>query len=94
MERGDRMDLNEAMAKEIARQLGLKENAGFNPADIRKLEEKSDAELEHEILKLREQLTAKGISRAKQASMLRSLLPMMDSMQKARLQKIIGLIER
>ena len=47
------MDLNEAMAKEIARQLGLKENAGFNPADIRKLEGKSDAELEHEILKLR-----------------------------------------
>ena len=88
------MDLNEAMAKEIARQLGLKDNAGFNPADIRKLEGKSDAELESEILKLREQLTARGIPRSKQASMLRSLLPMMDSTQKARLQKVIGLIER
>ena len=88
------MDLNEAMAKEIARQLGLKESAGFNPAEIRKLEGKSDTELEYEILKLREQLTAKGISHSKQAAMLRSLLPMMDSRQKARLQKVIGLIER
>lgn len=88
------MELNEAMAKEIARQLGLKENAGFNPADIRRLEGKSDAELEREILKLREQLSARGVTRAKQVSMLRSLLPMMDSTQKARLQKIIGLVER
>ena len=87
------MELNEAMAKEIARQLGLKESVGFNSADIRKLEGKSDAELEREILKLREQLTAKGISRAKQLSMLRSLMPMMDDRQKARLQKVIGLIE-
>ena len=46
------MELNEAMAKEIARQLGLKESVGFNPADIRKMEGKSDAELEREILKL------------------------------------------
>ena len=88
------MELNEAMAKEIARQLGLKENAGFNPADIRRLEGKSDAELEREILKLREQLSARGVTRAKQVSMLRSLLPMMDGTQKARLQKIIGLVER
>jgi hypothetical protein len=57
------------------------------------MEGKSDAELEREILKLREQLTAKGISRAKQLSMLRSLMPMMDDRQKARLQKVIGLIE-
>ena len=88
------MELNEAMAREIARQLGLKDGAGLNLADIRRLEGKSDAELEGEILKLREQLTDRGIPRSKQAAMLRSLLPMMDSTQKARLQKVIGLIER
>lgn len=88
------MDLNEAMAKEIARQLGLKEGVGFHPSDIRKLEGKSDAELEREILKLREKLASSGISPEKQVSMLRNLLPMMDGSQKARLQKVIGLIQR
>lgn len=88
------MDLNEAMVKEIARQLGLREDAGVSAADIQQLQGKSDDELEGEILKIREQLSARGVSRAKQASMLRSLLPMMDSRQKARLQKVIGLIER
>lgn len=88
------MDLNEAMVKEIARQLGLREDAGVSAADIQQLQGKSDDELEREILRIREQLSARGVSRAKQASMLRSLLPMMDSRQKARLQKVIGLIER
>lgn len=88
------MDLNEAMVKEIARQLGLREDAGVSAADIQQLQGKSDDELEREILKIREQLSARGVSRAKQASMLRSLLPMMDSRQKARLLSVIGLIER
>ena len=88
------MDLNEAMVKEIARQLGLREDAGVSAADIQQLQGKSDDELEREILRIREQLSARGVSRAKQASMLRSLLPMMDSRQKARLRKVIGLIER
>ena len=88
------MDLNEAMVKEIARQLGLKDNAGVSAADIQRLQGKSDDELEREILKIREQLAARGVTRPKQAAMLRSLLPMMDSTQKARLQRVIGLIER
>ena len=88
------MDLNEKMIAEIAGQLGLRESTGFSPADIRRLEGKSDEELEREILRLREQLAARGVTRPKQAALLRNLLPMMDSRQKARLQKVIELIER
>ena len=88
------MDLNEAMVSEIARQLGLRDNGGLNPADLKQLEGKSDAELEREILKLQKQLADRGVTRPKQVAMLRSLLPMMDSKQKARLQRVIELIER
>ena len=88
------MELNEAMAKEIARQLGLKEEAGINMAELKRLEGKSDSELEREILRLRQQLSAKGISPSSQAAMLRNLMPMMDAKQKARLQKVIELIAR
>lgn len=88
------MDLNEAMIGEIAKQLGLRDNAGISAADIQRLEGKDDVELEREILRMREQLAAKGIPPSKQAALLRNLLPMMDSKQKARLRKVIGLIER
>ena len=88
------MELNEKMIAEIAGQLGLRGNAGISPADIQRMEGKSDEQLEREILQLREQLAAKGISYSKQISMVRSLMPMMDSRQKARLEKIIGLMER
>lgn len=88
------MDLNEAMVKEIARQLGLRDNAGISAETIQRLQGRSDDELEREILNIREQLAARGVPHAKQAAMLRSLLPMMDSTQKARLHRVIGLIER
>ena len=88
------MELNEAMIKEIARQLGLQEDAGVNASDIQRLKGKSDEELEKEILRIRKQLADRGVTKPKQLSMLRSLMPMMDSNQKARLQKVIELIER
>ena len=88
------MNLDDKMIAEIAGQLGLKGRPGVSAADVKRLEGKSDAELEREILRIREQLAARGVTKPRQAAMLRSLLPMMDDNQKARLRKVIELIER
>ena len=88
------MNVNDKTIAELASQLGLKGNTSFRAADVQQLQGKSDEELEREILELREQLAARGVTRPKQAAMLRSLLPMMDQNQRARLQKVIELIER
>ena len=88
------MNLDDKMIAEIAGQLGLKGSPGVRAADVKRLEGKSDAELEREILRIREQLAARGVTKPRQAAMLRSLLPMMDDNQKARLRKVIELIER
>ena len=99
------MNLDDKMIAEIAGQLGLKGSPGVSAADVKRLEGKSsasllrlegksDAELEREILRIREQLAARGVTKPRQAAMLRSLLPMMDDNQKARLRKVIELIER
>ena len=88
------MDLNEKMIAEIAGQLGLRPGTNVSKEDVKKLESKSDSELAADILRLKEQLRANNISYEKQAAMLRNLMPMMDAKQRARLQKIIGLIEK
>ncbi|MBQ9960996.1 MAG: hypothetical protein IJP00_03735 [Firmicutes bacterium] len=88
------MELDDRMIGEIADQLGLKGAPGVNPNMIRQFENKSDAELERDILRLKEQLKANNISYQKQAAMLRNLAPMMNSKQKARLQRVIELLQR
>ena len=88
------MDLNEKMISEIAGQLGLKNNGGMNPDVIRQLEKKSDTELERDILKMKEQLKANNISYQKQIAMLKNLAPMMNPKQKARLQRVIELLQK
>ena len=86
------MDINEKMATEIASQLGLGNNGGVNKQVLRGLESKSDEELARDILRMKEQLAASNISPARQKAMLRSLMPMMNASQRARLEKIIRLI--
>lgn len=86
------MNINEKMAKEIAAQLGLGGNAAVDRNVLRGLEEKSDEELARYILNMKEQLSAANISASRQQAMLRSLMPMMNSSQRARLEKIIKLI--
>jgi len=88
------MNLDEKMIADIAGQLGLQGSPAVSAADVKRLEGKSDAELEKEILRIREQLVARGVTRPRQAAMLRSLLPMMDDKQKARLRNVIELIEK
>lgn len=87
------MNLDERTIAEIAKQLGLKEEPSIGMEDVKRLQGKSDAQLESEILRIRESLVARGVSRQKQVAMLRSLLPMMDMNQRARLKKAIELIE-
>lgn len=87
------MNLDEKTIAEIAKQLGLKEEPTIRMEDVKRLQGKSDAQLESEILRIRESLAARGVSRQKQVAMLRSLLPMMDMNQRARLRKAIELIE-
>lgn len=87
------MNLDEKTIAEIAKQLGLKEEPSIHMEDVKRLQGKSDPQLESEILRIRESLAARGVSRQKQVAMLRSLLPMMDMNQRARLKKAIELIE-
>lgn len=86
------MDLNERMAGEIARQLGLSGGGGVSPETVKRLEKKSDAELSRDILRLKEQLAANNITPQQQMAIVRKLMPMMDDNQKARLQKVIELL--
>lgn len=89
-----KLNLDENMVNEIAGQLGLRGNAAVSASDLKRLEGMSDRELYANIIKMRDQLAAKGIPYAKQASMLRSLMPMMDEKQRARLRNVIELLER
>lgn len=88
------MNLDDNMIADIAQQLGLSGNPGISPGDLRRMEGKSDEELKREILRMRDQLAARGVPYGKQAAMLRGLMSMMDNKQRARLQKVIELIER
>ena len=87
------MDLNEQMAGEIARQLGLSGRNGVSHDTVKKLEGQSDAELTRDSLRLKEQLAANNISPQQQMAIVKKLMPMMDANQKARLQKIIELLK-
>ena len=88
------MDLNEQMAGEIGRQLGLSGSGGVSRSTVRQLENKSDEELTRDILRLKQQLAANNISPQQQMAIVRKLMPMMDANQKARLQKVIELLNR
>ena len=87
------MDLNEQMAGEIARQLGLSGKNGVSRDVVRELERKSDAELSRDILRLKKQLAENNISPQQQMAIVKKLMPMMNSEQKARLQKVIELLK-
>lgn len=88
------MELNDKMVGDIARQLGIRPGRDNGQGILRKLENKSDAELEREILKIKEQLRANNITYEKQISMLKSLAPKMNGAQRARLQRVIELLQK
>lgn len=88
------MELNEKMIGEIAGQLGLSDGKNVGKATLDRLASKSDAELERDILKVKEQLRANNITYDKQMAMLRNIAPMMDATQRKRLQRVIELLNK
>ena len=86
------MSMNNKNLEDIARQLGLSGENTVSKREIERLSSKSDAELEREILRIKEQLKAKNISYEKQVAMLKSIAPMMDREQRARLNKVIEML--
>ena len=88
------MEINDKTVAEIASQLGLTSGKNVDKKTIDYLSSKSDAELEGEILKLREQLKANNISYRQQLNLLKSIEPMLDSKQKDRLSKVIELMRK
>ena len=94
IQKDDMVELNDKMVGDIARQLGIRPGRDNGQDILRKLENKSDAELEREILKIKEQLRANNITYEKQISMLKSLAPKMNGAQRARLQRVIELLQK
>ena len=88
------MELDEKMISEIASQLGLGGRKDIQRRSLEHLASKSDAELERELLKVKQQLKANNISYEKQMAMLRSLAPMMDQKQRAKLQRVVEILQK
>ncbi len=88
------MELDEKMVNEIAGQLGLRKGKGVDKRALDYLASKSDAELERELLKIKEQLRAQNITYDKQLAMIKSIAPMMGPKERARLQKVVEILGR
>lgn len=87
------MELDDRMMEEIASQLGIRQGHNRGNEIIRHLEKKTDEELEREILRIKHQLRANNITYEKQMNMLRNLMPMMNSKQRSRMQRVIELLK-
>lgn len=92
------MNIDNKMIMELAEQIGLSSKSG--PASMKNAEKraaqyvnKSDEELVHEILKLKESMKRDKASFEKQMTTIKALGSIMKGEQKARLQKIVDLLE-
>ena len=88
------MEFNEKNVSEIAKELGLSGRKNVSKRDLDYLSSKSDAELEREILKIKERLKANNISYEQQMALLKKISPMLDPKQKARLARIVELLKK
>ncbi|MEF9922660.1 MAG: hypothetical protein RR313_09570 [Anaerovoracaceae bacterium] len=88
------MELDDKMIMELASQLGLSNGKNIDVKKVKSYENKSDDELVSELRKIKEQLKNNNVSYDKQLATVKSLMPMMDGKQKARLMEIIKLLEQ
>lgn len=88
------MGVNERELNQIARQLGLSGTGAASKTQIDYLSSKSDAELEREILKIKEKLRANNVSYEKQVEILKSIAPMLDPKQRQRLSRVMEILRR
>lgn len=87
------MELDDKTIMELASQLGISTNKKAAVATVRSYEKKSDAQIVSEIMKLKEKLNESNVPYEKQIAAVKSLMPMMNGEQKARLAKIIELLK-
>lgn len=88
------MEIDERTIMELASQLGISPDRRSAMSKVKSMEQKSDRELMSEIMKLREKLNQSNVPYDKQIAMVKSLMPMMNGEQKARLSRIIRLLEK
>lgn len=88
------MKLDDKTLNSLAGQLGLSGATGHVERQMKAYEKKSDEELIAELLKLQKKLQAANIPYETQMAALDSLMPMMSGQQKARLEKIVGLLKQ
>ena len=88
------MKLDDKTINTLAGQLGLAGKQGQLERQMKAYENKSDEELLQELLKLQKKLQDANISYETQMAALEGLMPMMNRQQKARLEKIVGLIKQ
>ena len=88
------MKLDDKSIRNLAQQLGLSGERGMAERHVKAYENKSDEELISELLKMQKKLDAANIPYETQMAALESLMPMMNGQQKARLEKIVGLLKQ
>ncbi|MCI9477134.1 hypothetical protein AALA22_03240 [Anaerovoracaceae bacterium 41-7] len=88
------MQLDDKTILDLAGQLGISADKKTTVAKAKSYEQKSDAELVSEIMKIKNQLEAANIPYEKQMAAVQSLMPMMNGQQKARLTRIIELLKK
>ena len=88
------MELDDKTIMELASQLGLSPDRKGAVAKAKAYEQKSDSEIVSEIMKMKRKLDAANVPYEKQLAAVQSLMPMMNSEQKARLSKIIELLKQ
>ena len=88
------MQLDDKTILDLAGQLGISADKKTTVAKAKSYEQKSDAELVSEIMKIKNQLEAANIPYEKQIAAVQSLMPMMNGQQKARLTRIIELLKK
>lgn len=88
------MTLDDRTLNSLAGQLGLSGKPKTVERQMKAYENKSDEELIAELLKLQKKLQAANIPYETQMAALDSLMPMMNGQQKARLERIVGLLKQ
>jgi len=88
------MKLDEKTINSLAGQLGLSGKPKSMERQMKAYEDKSDAELVDELRKLQKKLAAANIPYETQMAALESLMPQMSGQQKARLEKLVGLLKQ
>lgn len=88
------MQLDDKTITELAGRLGISADKKSAAAKVKSYENRSDAEIVSELMKIKDKLTAANIPYEKQMAAVQSLMPMMNQEQKARLSKIIELLKK